>query len=168
MSDLRPTTYQFLQYLFIFAIGIGMTACVKEEVVSEQRAIVVDSELQPFFTLFEEEGKVRGRDINIAQANIIGILTDISAEAVVGQCVTNANSDQKTIRIDQTYWSTATAMEREFLIFHELGHCYLGRTHLDTSNSNGKCSSLMNSGIGGCRFSYNSANRTAYLDELFE
>jgi len=72
------------------------------------------------------------------------------------------------LRIDATYWANATALEREFVIFHELGHCFLDRTHIDTKDVQGDCESMMHSGISGCQFRYTLASRVAYLDELFE
>jgi hypothetical protein len=53
------------------------------------------------------------------------------------------------------------------VVFHELGHCYLGRGHSEETHPNGVCKSIMRSGNGGCFDNYNSTTREAYLDELF-
>ena len=74
---------------------------------------------------------------------------------------------QKNILLDSQFWRRASEMEKEFLVFHELGHCYLGRSHLDEVAQNGNCQSMMNSGMGNCRINYNSQTRNEYLDELF-
>ena len=49
----------------------------------------------------------------------------------VGVCITYTNG-QREIEIDQIYWEGASAAHKEVLIFHEFGHCILGRDH-DTS-----------------------------------
>ena len=36
------------------------------------------------------------------------------------------------IKINQKYWNNASDMQREQLIFHELGHCILNRDHDDS------------------------------------
>ena len=58
-------------------------------------------------------------------------------------------------------------MEKEFIIYHELGHCFLDRDHLDEANADGSCVSIMHSNPGVCFFELKSENREDYLDELF-
>jgi hypothetical protein len=69
--------------------------------------------------------------------------------------------------IDRLFWETATMTEKEYVIFHELGHCALNRRHLDTTYKDGTCTSMMQSGNGSCKMVYNAQNRSKYLDELF-
>jgi hypothetical protein len=57
---------------------------------------------------------------------------------------------------------------KEYIVFHELGHCVLNRPHTEDSFSNGVCSSIMRSGNGGCYDYYNRFTRQYYVDELFE
>ncbi len=57
---------------------------------------------------------------------------------------------------------------REFVVFHELGHCDLGRDHRDEAFDNGVCVSIMRSGLGDCRDYYHPRTREGYLDELFD
>jgi hypothetical protein len=35
--------------------------------------------------------------------------------------------------LNDAWWELASETERRVLVFHELGHCALGRDHLDTS-----------------------------------
>lgn len=46
----------------------------------------------------------------------------------VGLCVVYSTGE-KEIKIDPTYWSHIGFDERTALVFHELGHCVLGRDH---------------------------------------
>ena len=67
-----------------------------------------------------------------------------------------------------SYWNKATDIEREVLLFHELGHCILGRSHLDDKTARSQCVSIMRSSSGICRMEYNANTRGDYLDELFK
>lgn len=149
-----------------FSIGLLMNSCVKENsdnlVVEE---LTIDAELLPYFERFVAEGAERGITINLVEKRIEGFLIDIEETDVAGQCSYSATSTRK-VNIDINYWNRATDLEKEFVVFHELGHCYLERTHSDTQE-NRICTSIMHSGTSGCRFRYNAISRSEYLDELF-
>lgn len=149
-----------------FSIGLLMSSCAKENsdnlVVEE---LTIDAELLPYFERFVAEGAERGITINLVEKRIEGFLIDIEETDVAGQCSYSATSTRK-VNIDINYWNRATDLEKEFVVFHELGHCYLERTHSDTQE-NRICTSIMHSGTSGCRFRYNAISRSEYLDELF-
>jgi len=168
LTGANSTSILFQNYILIFVVSLCISSCGKEDLTSVQNATVVANDLQSYFSLFEEEGKARGLTINLAAANISGELVEISQTNVAGQCSVNTDTGRRVVRIDEDYWANATALEREFVIFHELGHCFLDRTHIDTKDVQGNCESMMHSGISGCQFQYTLASRTAYLDELFE
>ena len=70
------------------------------------------------------------------------------------------------VRVSPIYWQDATDLERERILFHELGHCVLMReAHVDTLNSQGKPVSLMHS-ANLLSDAYYSAHRSDYLKEL--
>lgn len=46
---------------------------------------------------------------------------------VLGECVSYKNDN--IVLIDPTFWATATNWDRRSVVFHELGHCILGRGH---------------------------------------
>jgi hypothetical protein len=139
-----------------------MVACQKEAV----SIAVVDADLQPYFDQFEAEGKSRGIIVDFKTIPVAGILSNTLAPEISGQCQHDSNNPDRLL-INQTSWLQSDAMEREFLVFHELGHCYLQRSHLDTKDSRGFCMSIMHSGASVCRNDYNAQTRSAYLDELF-
>lgn len=156
-----------ISYLSIFLlIIITFASCAKEETAITENYFIAD-ELQPYFDRFVTAGLERGYQIDLAAAKIEGFLSLISDSGVVGQCQFDENSPH-TIRIDKRYWNNATELEKEYVVFHELGHCYLERLHRDESNTNGTCVSLMESGLGECRANYRASTRADYLDELFE
>lgn len=153
-----------ISLLFIYLLIVGCTEEYKENLINE--TLHVDATIAPYFERFIEEGEKRGFNIDLEAKKIEGFLIDIEENEVVGQCSYNSLGTRK-INIDINYWNRATDLEKEFVVFHELGHCYLGRSHDDTQN-NRSCNSIMHSGTSGCRFRYNSITRTTYLNELFE
>ncbi len=152
-----------MKYVTIFMLTLVSISCVDE--TDDNAELYVDAQLISFFESFESEANLRGRNISLDNFRLSGYLVNLDND-VVGQCATLSNGEGQ-VRVDQIYWNRASPLERELLIFHELGHCILGRSHDDTSNRDGVCQSMMNSGLGDCNARYNSATREDYLDELF-
>ncbi len=152
--------------IYCFSISTLLIGCAKENnenlIVEE---LTIDAELQPYFDKFVEEGTLRGQTIDLTAKRIEGFLLEIEEEDVAGQCSYSSSSTRK-VNIDINYWNRATDLEKEFVVFHELGHCYLERSHED-AQENRSCTSIMHSGTSGCRFRYNATTRSTYLDELF-
>ncbi len=126
----------------------------------------VDKALWPHFEKFEQEADLRGLKIDLADAVITGYISDISTNHVLGQC-SYSNIDPYKVTIDKPFWDNASELAREFVVFHELGHCYLGRLHDESTGFRGVCESIMRSGTGACKDNYNISTRSKYLDELF-
>jgi hypothetical protein len=72
----------------------------------------------------------------------------------------NADIDNQVIKLDTT--SSMWTINRESLLFHELGHVYLHRGH-DDKKVNGYVGSIMNTYL----YSYGAEERQYYIDELF-
>lgn len=145
-----------------------LASCSKENLFTGSNATSIDAAIQPYFEAFITEATARNLDLAQVTQSInaeIRSLTNENGQRVIGMCTSKAG--EHTITVDKTYWSQATPLLREFLVFHELGHCVLLREHLDTKNANGTCTSIMHSGTTNCRNMYSSATRQAYLDELF-
>ncbi len=149
-----------LRFVFILILTLGVLSCEKEDVIE------TDAELLPYFEIFVQEAAKRGITVDYIDARIEGHIQDIPSPNVQGQCFYNEKKPNKVI-VDLVYWSAADENTRQFIIFHELGHCFLKRDHLDTSNSDGTCVSIMHSSGDVCTFSLTDDNREAYLDELF-
>ena len=82
----------------------------------------------------------------------------------IGVCKTWSDG-HKEVHIDKEWWESeyTNDTERLVLIYHELGHCALGRGHLD-GFTGGKPTSIMNSyNIGG----WYDSNEDYYDFELF-
>lgn len=138
-----------------------------EEVVGSKIYQNVDKELWSYWESFEFEANVRGFKIDLETEGLVGIITEIDQEHVAGSCTFSSNQP-RVIRIDQTIWSNLPTLYREFIVFHELGHCILIRDHDERTDAQGNCLSIMRSGLNGCKDYYNNQTRDFYLDELFE
>lgn len=150
-----------IQYIMLAFIAVGVFySCSKEDVVE------TDAELLPYFELFAEEAAKRGFDVDYEAERIEGLIQDIPESSIQGQCFHNERIPKKVV-IDVDYWNNANKLEKEFIIYHELGHCFLNRDHLDDSDIQGNCISIMHSNPGACRFTLTNGNREEYLDELF-
>ncbi|MBT8234376.1 MAG: hypothetical protein KJN84_17225 [Bacteroidia bacterium] len=155
----------------ILIIGfLSMGSCAiddfqNNEVVQLPQYENVDQRLWPLFQEFEEEAKKRGLFVDLNALEVSGTIKNIPDQNVAGTCQYGSHITHVTV--DQSYWNNGSANYKEFIVFHELGHCVLHRSHDEGSFSNGVCKSIMQSGTGTCRSAYNLQNREYYIDELF-
>ena len=137
----------------------------------------VPADIQPFIDSFIHEASLRGVEITIT--NLIVTYDDNPSNAVCGSCNSSASvSDiQKIVTLKSGAPCWIEPPELEALVFHELGHCVLGRLHLSDQLPNGDPKSLMvenNVGLyAPCLYPIenepcdNFFKREYYLDELF-
>ncbi|HUV84453.1 MAG TPA: putative metallopeptidase [Methanosarcinales archaeon] len=152
----------------LLLIGCGTPIEDLNPTKKDKKYEVADKELESYINLFEEESKSR------KAVSIDNLIVEYGNTADVGQGLLNlldvtigvcySGSDTPRIVIDKSYWADATDTQKEVLMFHELGHCILGRGH-DTRLDNGKVPvSVMYPTI--FTFWY-TKKRKYYLDELF-
>jgi len=139
----------------------------EEPVLNVQSYPGVDEALWPYFTRFEEEARLRGIEVDLVGNAITGVIEELSEDQVAGQCNYNSHHPNH-VTIDQSFWQSASDRYREFVVFHELGHCELLRDHREAAHADGSCKSLMRSGAGDCVDNYHPFSRPDYLDELFD
>jgi len=148
--------FRFIIYLFLF---ISISACGDKKTQSINPLFV------PYVDAFFEEAK--NRNINIALSDF-----DLTMRfAVVDEFIGTCNTGNVTIEIDRESWRSFSNVNKEWLIFHELGHCILGRDHNNEKNDNGECRSVMNETINNLNCSTNLCSslwKDYYFDELFE
>ena len=133
---------------------------------TSESKVFIDDSLLPFFESFKVEGEQRGWQIDFAFVGVEGYIGKATGEDVVGQCNHSADAPDK-VTIDAFFWRQASYSHKEFVIFHELGHCYLKRSHLDDADEFGNCISIMQSSANSCNSNYED-QRAQYLDELFD
>jgi hypothetical protein len=126
----------------------------------------IESALLIHFTNFEAEAVAHGLDIDIFSLDINGYIQNIETRGTLGQCKSYSDGSQQIV-VDEQYWNRISNSEREYLVFHELGHCILEREHNDERDENGNCISIMQSGNNGCKSVYNDNYKAQLLNELF-
>jgi hypothetical protein len=164
-----------MRNIWIGLLIIFMSGCSSQE--EPEMVYEVPEEFQAFVETFVEEAALRGFNYQIT--NLILWYDDDLGIKYCGQCNSNSMDQniQKIILINSNKcW--LNDLQKEALIFHELGHCFLGRLHDTTLLPNDDPKSMMAEGniriyspciyaIGGtndCNFTF---KRTYYLDELF-
>ncbi|MBK8388607.1 MAG: hypothetical protein IPL23_04675 [Saprospiraceae bacterium] len=161
--------------IFSFACLLLLNACADESSLGTDTSqdsletgtyANVDRALWQHFKAFEDEAASRGFSINLNQLKIRANISEISENGVLGQCQYNSHLPNQ-VTIDKTFWNRSSELYKEFVVFHELGHCVLDRNHKEDKDSRGRCLSIMRSGLGDCLDAYSSVNRTYYLNELF-
>ncbi len=152
----------------LLIIFLTTTGCQGIDIldVAKDRYPGVDRALWSYFENFELEGAHRGLNIDLASSNITAHVQIIAEDNVAGVC-SYGYSNPGAIRIDQAFWDRSGSLDREMIVFHELGHCFLKRKHKEDVFPSGYCVSIMRSGTCCCRDAYTAQNRSYYLDELF-
>lgn len=160
----------FFKTLALMGLFFINWSCQKDEVQlimpAEKSYAGVEQPLWIYFERFEEEAAERGLKIDLNAERIKGKIEAIDEVNVAGICHFNAHQPNDLV-IDRQFWIRASDLSREFIVFHELGHCSLFRDHREDAYQNGLCKSIMRSGLGDCRDQYNIYTRADYLNELF-
>lgn len=137
-----------MRYIVLIMITLCSISCGKPK--GKDMPISV----RPFVVMFEHHW---GKQID----NIFITFGDLP-QGRAGECTNLSNGD---IVIDTLFWAYATVATKEQLIFHELGHCVLGREH-NAKIVNGREQSIMNPNL--LLDSTYLPNRDEYIKELFQ
>lgn len=120
-----------------------------------------DFDVSGFETQYADFTKSTGLDtrhLHIKFGNVLEHSLDLDAIAVCSEV------EPKTVVIDRTAWGRLDYGTKLSVIYHELGHCLLHRTHYTSKFTNGVPKSLMNSpAIDGVTFL---SNKAYYIQEL--
>lgn len=133
----------------------------------ENEPKIIEEELKVYIDLFIEEAAEREVDIDLSGVNLGAYIENIEENGTLGQCISYADGS-KEIVINERNWDRLDDLEKEYVVFHELGHCVLNRSHDNTQDNSGTCQSIMQSGEGQCESTYNENNRSQLLEELFK
>lgn len=169
------------KYLIFLCLTFQFLACKKD---STKPSIIyqVPEEIEVYINSFIDEANNRG--FSFKKENLIVEFTTVAQNDICGLCSqaqkNPAQSQRKiTITKNESCWKNATEQTKEALVFHELGHCWLGRlTHKDDLLPNGSPASMMSSrndspysvcvyDIGGNGDCNKLLRRKYYIDELF-
>ena len=86
----------------------------------------VDPDLWPYYAAFESEAAKRGFDYDLNLLRVSGQINEIDQQNVAGSCRFGSHIDN-AVTIDQSFWNRSSTNMKEFVVFHELGHCVLLR-----------------------------------------
>ena len=116
------------------------------------KTVHVDPELAVYAKTFEDDMEVSTSNITMQ----FGYLDDDLA----GLCRSWSNGDRE-ITIEPEYWKELNYIEREELMYHELGHCAMNLDHndamiVDPNNGMSIEASIMNSYFFGIKYNWNS------------
>jgi hypothetical protein len=170
---------KWFHLLLTLLIALTLSACGKMSLPFKKHDLVQvrgastklnTSTNQEFLGLvekFEFHGKQEFEDPNFIVGDIPINFGDTTNPDYDGVCLVYPD-DTKEIMIREDWWKSAHPIQKEVLVFHELGHCRLGRTHdedvLSVNNATVKVS-IMNSVIPDIQ-TYNQ-NKDGYITELF-
>jgi hypothetical protein len=165
-----------MKKIAILFITILAFACEKQAL--EPNVYKIDKELDFYLQTFISEAKQRG--IEIVPENLILTLAP-STEDLCGKYSKDKNGQRTVLIVKNGFcWDGVSRQNQEALVFHELGHCFLGRSHRDDILPNGSDASVMNSKSYGpyepCPYDFGQDNekcnktyrRAYYVDELFD
>ena len=158
---------------FIVATLLTVYSCSSEGTIEEpSKKIEVDLKFQEYLDRFIEEGANRGYDIDFSDTGL-SIQFETVPTGAAGVCseLGTGTTGSHRIGIRKTYWETLTDIQKERLIFHELGHCELNRPHDNQVLSNGDWKSIMRGDPlppdKTPIVNYTGTRRDYYIDELF-
>ncbi len=151
-----------MKYALILA-AIMTSACAKSS------EFYIDPAFQPQWEAFKLAARGMGRDANQVDNLKIefGDTEAICGPEAVGCC--RKGDYTPTILIHQKAWEELNASNKEILIFHELGHCLLGRTHNDKKQRHIPVSIMNSTSTGTYMTSFyeDEGYRRDYIIELF-
>lgn len=120
--------------VYMFLLIAALTSCGTRD----DYPVTVDGEIDVYFARFTEA-------TNIPVVGISAGFTDLPGTDV-GRCTVTEHRDwstgvlisntERVITADIEQWASASDLRREEIIYHEIGHCLLGRGHDDRTYLN--------------------------------
>lgn len=149
-----------IEKLLFGVILILFISCNKDYHINEELA---NETFKPYLNVFLKEASDRG--YNLHASNINFYFGDVTLDNAGGLCY-----DNDKIVFDRKDWDNRDEKQKEWIVFHELGHCLLNRSHKNQKTESGECFSFMKGQENGfeCHSNlYSELWRKYYLDELF-
>ena len=172
----KPDVYTALTRLFLslFLTVLSLVGCGHADDSPKLQNLeghyVAPAELAPYVDEFLAAASAHAKPIDPAMVGKLTVIYDETLPGtVVGRCEQWETTGAKVIRIKKSRWGTVDEATRQSLTFHELGHCFLGRKHDDTTVNRGglsQAASLMSTEI--VRGDVFTGHRDEYLSELFK
>jgi hypothetical protein len=127
----------------------------------------IDPTLQPYLDSFVAAGNIQGNLTPDGLTMQFGVMPTNTGETLDGYCEWGPLGNN-TVTISQDYFSQYDETKRTLLVWHELGHCVLGRGHNNTINPvTGYPESIMYYESTASAVEYK-LDPTPYVSELFQ
>lgn len=129
--------FQITIALPVVLVSLLVTGCGQSMGLQASRLVATKAEgfVQPEFNSyinqFIKQGAFHGKAIS--DEGLTVVFANLQNVALLGTCTPSTI----TIRINTETWDSLSAVQREILLFHELGHCLLGRPHDNNTLENG-------------------------------
>jgi len=149
-------------------IGLLLIYSCSSEPGTSSPEIDLRPDFIPHVDQYIEEARERGRIVDFASTGLSIKFREEEDEESIGVCFLG----QYRIEINRPDWNDFSYNERERLIFHELGHCEIGRGHKNNILINDEWASIMRGvpfeeDVMGPGVNYSGRRRLYYIDELF-
>ena len=122
---------------------------------------------EPYVERFVEEALTYGISYDFQEEGLEIVFRDAVSKESGGQC-----NSSGLIEIERFFWNDLDDFEKEGLIFHELGHCVLGRGHKNALLPNGEWGSRMRGSPlpdgTNAVINYTGTRLPFYRDEMFD
>lgn len=141
---------------------IALTACISPNTTETPSNYVVDSEAALYVESFVREAKAY--NVNLPDLPNLHVLfvPSFSSSTFVATCT--PHYQRPTIHISEEHWSSKSENEKEVIMFHELGHCLLHRSHNETVVNSVPTSLMFPIQLSDAVYE---PRRAAYIHELF-
>lgn len=137
-----------MKTLFLILSLLSLVSCGAKKVY--HTSVNIDPEASKFVAAFEEQSNMKIKDLSVSYAalsdsRVLGycqmgkrVEKDYTAQGVVEHVYATPK-----IVLNTNWWSRLSVASQEQLVFHELGHCIMGRGHTTTVDGQGNPVSIM-------------------------
>ncbi len=145
------------------AIGAAILAICLCHPVSYKAAPNYSSEFESQVRSFVDNGTSRGVKVDISGLTIRQ--TDMFNDTpILAVCI----PDDKTVLVNQKFWAGSDDTQKELVIWHELGHCVLGRDHNTYTHDGAPVSIMYPQAVLFNNEQYYYLHRQDYINELYK
>ena len=102
-----------------------MVGCGQGSSASSQ----IPSDVAPIVAQFQQDALAQNHPVSTDQVQYsFQSLPQVNGEQAIGDCQQGGGTPP-TVILDTASWATMTDTQKEMVVYHELGHCVLGRVH---------------------------------------
>lgn len=112
------------QFLFV---GLwGVLACVPARALDNDLETIIG-----WVQAFNQESQKYAQVVSLSQLEVpqIKVSLDRLATDQAGVCITPGDGGAKELHINSLHWSGVNEVQKQLIVYHELGHCVLKREH---------------------------------------